>query len=606
MRHSFLVKPRPPGLRCLPHDHHRQSLLPTSTRQFIKPTRPASLTDPIRTGLHRKYEDPFSVLRTAPRDNPAVWDYYEGVRKLDPQLGIIGPLRRQDHVLKEDEERGKRVVEQKARSETEREAEPITDPEHEIWRRSLEPLLVSRGGRWTITEDGTGLERYFEFKTFARAWNFMSAIVPECKANRHHPEWSNTFRTVFIRWRTHEPDSHISLLDIKLATICDEQAKAFGEVIPGAEAAPKPEEETATASTSPMADAGVPTSPEASGTSGTPDATNAATPAELSTPTTNTNTENESDKEQPEGLVAPTEQSPPETSNFAESIPRQPDPPSQSTTAPDEQVVTEPPEESVPPEPPREQAANDAQQPEHHHAKGITSTVLPLEEILKLDWQILWGIVARIRKKPCTLEEVQEEMRNLDELAARHQSGEYTFTRQLSQDRAKIDKEISDRLRFYRKVNHEWRQAKKMEARLINEREEQEREEREQRLQRRRPWRRPRRRPRPRPPLPKTVGGEGDKQQPQPAKAELEGSGRGDEPTPQPAAAKSEGSGRGDERTPQPAAAESEEGGKPALKPPSPSKPGAKPEQKPKVLVGKEGEKPPVRIPWFQSVFRQP
>ncbi|KAK0735800.1 pterin 4 alpha carbinolamine dehydratase-domain-containing protein, partial [Apiosordaria backusii] len=131
------------------------------------------------------------------------------------------------------------MVDQKSESNIETQ----TDPEYELWRRSIEPLLVSRGGRWTITEDGTGLERYFTFKTFAKAWNFMSAIVPECKSNRHHPEWSNTYRTVFIRWRTHEPDNHISLLDIKLAVICDEQAKAFGEVVPDAETSTTPEEQ---------------------------------------------------------------------------------------------------------------------------------------------------------------------------------------------------------------------------------------------------------------------------------------------------------------------------------------------------------------------------
>ena len=37
------------------------------------------------------------------------------------------------------------------------------------------------------------------------------------------------FNTTFIRWTTHHPKG-LSEKDIELATICDELAKAFGEV----------------------------------------------------------------------------------------------------------------------------------------------------------------------------------------------------------------------------------------------------------------------------------------------------------------------------------------------------------------------------------------
>ncbi|KAK4181829.1 hypothetical protein QBC36DRAFT_345 [Triangularia setosa] len=542
MRNSFLVKSRPPGLRCLPHDS--QSL---QTRQFIKPTRPASLTDPIRAGLHRKYEDPFSALRTIPKDNPAVWDYYGSVRKLDPQLGVIGPLRKQDHVLK-DSETAKSRVDQKSDSD----AGPLTDPEHEVWRRSIEPLLALHGGRWTITEDGTGLERYFNFKTFAKAWNFMSAIVPECKANRHHPEWSNTFRTVFIRWRTHEPDNHISLLDIKLARICDEQAKAFGEVIPEAETNTKSEEKTVTPLASSIADTTIASAPSASSTAVTVDVSKVAATSELAPTTADiTTTNNQSHKAQPGVLVEATDQTPSEPSKAVTGIPGQADQLPQRATKSAVQGVAEPMGERSPSEAAGEHRENCKRQPEEEKEEETRSEPLPLEEVLKQDEKCLEETVARIRKKDCTLEEVQETARKLAELAARHQSGEYRFTRELSQERVKIEKEISDRLKFFRRANHEWRQAKKMERRL-----ERDRQEREHQLQSR-------------PPLLQGRSGAGDPGKPPPLEAE-------------PA--------QGERRLSQPRERRILE---------------TQPKKEAQNLAPKE-EKPPDRAGLFQSIFRQP
>lgn len=49
--------------------------------------------------------------------------------------------------------------------------------------------LVS--GKWTLTDDGQGIERPFKFKTFAKTWDFMTAVSLQCKLKNHHPEWSN-------------------------------------------------------------------------------------------------------------------------------------------------------------------------------------------------------------------------------------------------------------------------------------------------------------------------------------------------------------------------------------------------------------------------------
>ena len=52
---------------------------------------------------------------------------------------------------------------------------------------------------------------------------FMSDVAAEAKRLRHHPEWSNIYNTVFIRWSTHDIGG-LSSQDIRLARICDELA----------------------------------------------------------------------------------------------------------------------------------------------------------------------------------------------------------------------------------------------------------------------------------------------------------------------------------------------------------------------------------------------
>ncbi|KAI0894886.1 transcriptional coactivator/pterin dehydratase [Annulohypoxylon nitens] len=98
--------------------------------------------------------------------------------------------------------------------------------------RALEPLLASasHGGRWGLIPGGEGIERSFKFKTFAKTWDFMTAVSLQCKLKNHHPEWSNVYNTTYIRWTTHNPKG-LSTKDVELAAICDGLAKDFGEII---------------------------------------------------------------------------------------------------------------------------------------------------------------------------------------------------------------------------------------------------------------------------------------------------------------------------------------------------------------------------------------
>ncbi|ETS83843.1 hypothetical protein PFICI_05719 [Pestalotiopsis fici W106-1] len=104
-----------------------------------------------------------------------------------------------------------------------------------VMLEKLQPLLSSSssaagGGRWTLIPNGQGLERSFKFKTFAKTWDFMTAVALQCKLKNHHPEWSNVYNTTFIRWTTHSPPG-LSALDVELAAICDGLARDFGEIV---------------------------------------------------------------------------------------------------------------------------------------------------------------------------------------------------------------------------------------------------------------------------------------------------------------------------------------------------------------------------------------
>jgi len=121
---------------------------------------------------------------------------------------------------------------------------------------TLAPLLIANGGRWTLTADGLALERSVKFKTFAKTWDFMTAVSLQCKLKNHHPEWSNVYNTTFIRWTTHHPKG-LSAKDIELASICDSLAKDFGEVIeeaPPAQQQQQQQQQQAEGTTTPSGD----------------------------------------------------------------------------------------------------------------------------------------------------------------------------------------------------------------------------------------------------------------------------------------------------------------------------------------------------------------
>ncbi|UDD55962.1 hypothetical protein AFCA_003545 [Aspergillus flavus] len=84
----------------------------------------------------------------------------------------------------------------------------------------VEGLLVRNGGLWELTGDGLGIERVIRFPSFKKAWAFMQLVADAAAKYRHHPEWTNVYNKVSIRWTTHQPKG-LTELDVKLAQLCD-------------------------------------------------------------------------------------------------------------------------------------------------------------------------------------------------------------------------------------------------------------------------------------------------------------------------------------------------------------------------------------------------
>ena len=89
------------------------------------------------------------------------------------------------------------------------------------------PERLSKLSAWTLTSSRMGIVRHFAFPTFAAAWRFMSRVADECKAQRHHPAWSNLYNEVTVEWTTHAPKG-LSVKDVEMAEFCDRVADEIG------------------------------------------------------------------------------------------------------------------------------------------------------------------------------------------------------------------------------------------------------------------------------------------------------------------------------------------------------------------------------------------
>ena len=72
---------------------------------------------------------------------------------------------------------------------------------------------------WNLVANGKAIEAEFRFSGFNAAFGFMTRVALAAERRNHHPEWSNVYNQVTIRWTTHS-EGGVTDLDIKLAGAC--------------------------------------------------------------------------------------------------------------------------------------------------------------------------------------------------------------------------------------------------------------------------------------------------------------------------------------------------------------------------------------------------
>ena len=83
---------------------------------------------------------------------------------------------------------------------------------------ALAEVLADLDG-WSLVEDGTAIEAEFSFRGFNASFGFMTRVALAAERQNHHPEWSNVYNRVTIRWTTHS-EGGVTELDVKLARAC--------------------------------------------------------------------------------------------------------------------------------------------------------------------------------------------------------------------------------------------------------------------------------------------------------------------------------------------------------------------------------------------------
>lgn len=70
------------------------------------------------------------------------------------------------------------------------------------------------------------LHKEFQFGSFAEAFSWMTRMALAAESMDHHPDWSNSYRTVVIDLSSHDADG-ISERDFRLARAAEEAWKPF-------------------------------------------------------------------------------------------------------------------------------------------------------------------------------------------------------------------------------------------------------------------------------------------------------------------------------------------------------------------------------------------
>jgi 4a-hydroxytetrahydrobiopterin dehydratase len=78
--------------------------------------------------------------------------------------------------------------------------------------------LLTNG--WAMVDGRDAITKTYDFRNFIDAFGWMTRAAIWAEKWNHHPEWSNTYKTVVVTLATHDVDG-LSALDIKLARKMD-------------------------------------------------------------------------------------------------------------------------------------------------------------------------------------------------------------------------------------------------------------------------------------------------------------------------------------------------------------------------------------------------
>jgi 4a-hydroxytetrahydrobiopterin dehydratase len=68
---------------------------------------------------------------------------------------------------------------------------------------------------WRFEDDA--LAKTYQLETFREAMAFLVRVGFEAEELNHHPDWSNAYRKVSIRLRTHDAGGKVTARDVELA-----------------------------------------------------------------------------------------------------------------------------------------------------------------------------------------------------------------------------------------------------------------------------------------------------------------------------------------------------------------------------------------------------
>lgn len=83
------------------------------------------------------------------------------------------------------------------------------------------PLFDQIDPEWSITKDGSWLEREFEFEDFKQALAFVNKVAEVAESEGHHPDISFTWGLVILSLSTHDIEG-VSQNDFILASKIDQ------------------------------------------------------------------------------------------------------------------------------------------------------------------------------------------------------------------------------------------------------------------------------------------------------------------------------------------------------------------------------------------------